>query len=199
VAAFALRGVLPGNGDVAAVLAVPGGNLVAPPELAGDAPVADVVHPVEIGLGEAVGDELDLPVLHHADGLLGQGLHLHEPLVACQRLHVVVAAVAGADVVLAGLDGEQISLLLQLLHDGLAGLVAVHAVPLVAAGDLALAVQHQILGQIVAQSDLKVVGVVAGGDLHGAGAEAHVGVLVATMGISRPTSGRMQVLPMRCL
>ena len=65
-----LCGVLLGDGDVAAVLAVPCGYPVAPPELAGDAPVADVVHPVEVGLGEAVGHELDLAVLDDADGLL---------------------------------------------------------------------------------------------------------------------------------
>ena len=63
-----------------AIIAVPGGNLVAPPKLAGNAPIMDVFHPIDISLGEALGYELNGSVLHHADGLLGQGRHLHEPL-----------------------------------------------------------------------------------------------------------------------
>ena len=47
-----------GDEDLA-VRAVPGRDLVAPPELARDAPGLDVLHPVEIGL---------LPVLRHEDG-----------------------------------------------------------------------------------------------------------------------------------
>ena len=124
VAGLALGGVGAADGHVAAVGAVPHGDLVAPPQLAGDAPVVDVLHP---GLGEAVGDEFDLPVLHHLDGGLGQGLHLHEPLGGDDGLHVVVAAVAGAHVVLVGLHLHQIALLLQIGHDGLPGLVPVHA------------------------------------------------------------------------
>ena len=69
VAVGALAGVLAGDGDVAAVVAVPGGDLMAPPELAGDAPVVHVLHPVEIGLGKALGHELDAPVLDDLDGL----------------------------------------------------------------------------------------------------------------------------------
>ena len=52
--------------DLAAVAAVPHGDLMAPPELAGDAPVAHAVHPVEIRLGEAIRHELDLAVFHNA-------------------------------------------------------------------------------------------------------------------------------------
>ena len=186
VARLALAGVGAGDGHMAAVAAVPHGDLMAPPELAGDAPVAHAVHPVEIRFGEAVRHELDLAVFHNADGFLRQRLHLHEPLVARKRLHIVMAAGARADIVDARLDGHEIALLLELLHDGLAGLVAVHAVPLVAAGDLAVAVEHQVLRQIVAQADLKVVGVVAGRDLHAAGAELHIGVLIADDGDLAP-------------
>ena len=186
MARLALAGVGARNGHMAAVVAVPHGDLMPPPELAGNAPVAHAVHPVEIRLGEAIRHELDLAVFHNADGFLRQRLHLHEPLVARKRLHVVMAAVARTDIVDARLDGHKIALLLQLLNDGLAGFIAVHAVPLVAAGDLPVAVEHQILRQIVAQADLKVVRVMAGRDLHAAGAEFHIGVLVADDGNLAP-------------
>ena len=65
-----------------------------PPELAADAPVADILHPVEIDLGEALGDDADAPVLHGLDGRLGQGLDLDEPLLAGDRLDDRLAALA---------------------------------------------------------------------------------------------------------
>ena len=172
-------GVGAGHGHVAAVVAVPHGDLVAPPQLTGDAPVVHVLHPVEIGLGEAVGDELGLPFLHHANGLLGQGCHLDEPLGGNNGLHVVVAAVAGADVVAVRLFLLQQTHFLQIGDDGLAALVAVHALVLAAVGvHDAVVVQDADGLQVVAQADLKVVGVVGGGHLHAAGAEVHLHIIV---------------------
>ena len=140
----------------------------------------DVLHPVDIGLGEALGNELDGAVLHHADGLLGQGRHLDEPLGGDQRLDIVVAAVARAHVVGVGLGLDQVALLLQVGHHGLAAGVAIHA--LVLAG---VFVHRAVVGdaaddlQVVAQAHLKVVGVVGGGHLYRAGAEADLAVFVA--------------------
>ena len=53
-----------GNHGLAAIVAVPGGDLVAPPQLAADAPVTATLHPVHIVLGEALGHELDLALFH---------------------------------------------------------------------------------------------------------------------------------------
>ena len=178
VAVLALGGVLPGDGHVAAVGAVPGRDLVAPPQLAGDAPVAHVVHPVQIGLAEAVGDEAHFAVLHDTDGLLCQGRHLHEPLGGGDGLHVGAAAVAGAHVVHVVLRLHQISSCFQIGQDDLPGLIAVQTVVPAAVDDVRVVVQDQDLLQTVAQADLEVVGVMAGGHLHAAGAEFHVHVLV---------------------
>ena len=140
----------------------------------------DILHPVDIGLGKALRHKVDGAVLHHADGLLGQRRHLHEPLGRDQRLHIVVAAVAGANIVGVGLGLDQIALGLQIGHNGLAALVAVHTLVLAA-----VLVDLTVVGdaaddlQVVAQTHLKVVGVVGRGHLHGAGAEADLAVLVA--------------------
>ena len=164
---------------MAAVVAVPHGDLVAPPQLTGDAPVVDVLHPVQVGLGEPVGDELGFALFHHADSLFCQRLHLHEPLCGDDGLHVVVAAVAGAHVVLVILDLLQQAQLVQVGDDGLPGFVPVHALVFAAQlVDLAVVVQHPDGLQVVAQAHLKVVGVVGGGHLHAAGAEVHFHVLV---------------------
>ena len=179
-AAFlAALSVLAADRHVTAVGAVPGRDLMAPPELAGDAPVAHVLHPVGIDLGEAVGDELRLALADHAQSLLCKGLHLDEPLGGDDGLHVVVAAVAGADVVGIGLGLFEQAKGLQIRHDGLPRLVAVHA-------EVAPAVfiDRAVVGndldafQIVAQTDLKVVGVVRGRHLDAAGAEIHLHVVV---------------------
>ena len=182
-ALFALADILPGHGDVAAVGARPGGNLMTPPQLAGNAPVADIFHPVEIGLAEPLGDEFGLPVLDHPDGLLGQGLHLHEPLGGDDRLHVLMAAVAGAHVVAVRLHLHQISARFQIGDDLLSGLVAVETLILSAVFvDLAVVVQNPDDFQIVAQSHFKVIGVVGRGHLNAAGAKVHLGVIVSDDG-----------------
>ncbi len=65
---------------LATVITIPDGDAMTPPQLPGDAPVSDVLHPVVVDLGEALGDNADAPVAHGLDGPLGQGLDLDEPL-----------------------------------------------------------------------------------------------------------------------
>ncbi len=75
---------------------------------------------------------------------------------------------------------HQIALLLQIAHDGLAAFVAVHTLIFAA-----VFVDSAVIGddadniQLVAHADLKVIGVVGGGHLHRAGAEADLAVIVA--------------------
>ena len=163
---------------MAAVIAVPRRNLVAPPELAGNAPVVDILHPVIIGLAEALGHELDASVTHGLDGGLGQRLHLDEPLRARHRLNDRAAAVARADVVVIGLGLDEVALLLEIGHDGLARLITVEAVVLAAVDDAGVLVEDQDLLEVVAQTDLIVVRVVAGRHLDAAGAEIELDVIV---------------------
>ena len=163
---------------MAAVVAVPRRDLVAPPELAGDAPVVDILHPVIIGLAEALGHELDAPVAHGLDGGLGQRLHLDEPLRARHRLDRRTAAVARADIMIIRLGLDEVALLLEIGQNGLARLVAVEAVVLAAVDDAGVLVEDEDLLEIMAQADLVVVRVVAGRHLDAAGAEIELDVIV---------------------
>src|SRR5690606_229082 len=64
-----------GTADIhPALVVVPGWDAVAPPDLARDAPVLDVVEPVEIRLVPVARDELDAAILHALDGRLGDAL-----------------------------------------------------------------------------------------------------------------------------
>ena len=192
---------------LAAFVAVPGRDLMAPPQLAADAPVAGVLHPVHIVFGEALGHKADAALFHRLDGGLGQRLHLDEPLLGDHRLDGGVAAVAAAHLVLEGLDRFEVAAGFEVGDDGLAGLHGGHAGVLAAVQDAGL-VDRRLAGgkegvggllvglaghvpvvgkdpddgQIVPQPHLKVVGVVGRGDLDHAGALGHIGVLVADDG-----------------
>ena len=53
---------------------------MAPPELATDAPVLDVLHPVAVGILELRRVQTDLVVHHRIEGGLSEAIHLEEPL-----------------------------------------------------------------------------------------------------------------------
>src|SRR5207302_8325192 len=90
----ALRRLLARDGDVAR-LAIPGGDLVAPPELARDAPVMDVAHPAQ-QLG-APDRRNELHLVDVRDHLLRERLRIHEPLLGHQRLDDRAAALAAPE------------------------------------------------------------------------------------------------------
>ncbi len=188
-AVLALVGVDDCDGHLAAGVAVPDGDAVAPPDLAADAPVADVLQPVAVHAQVAFGNDLDLgglaggvrpALVDGPEGIAGQraagsavGLrHRHEPLLADQRLDNGAAAVAGADRVRVWLFLDQKPLRLQVGDDGLARLEAILALVRPGlGGHLAVEADGRDNGQAVAVADLEVERVVPGRDLEGAGAE----------------------------
>src|SRR5262249_14912261 len=85
-----------GDGDVA-VRAVPDRNSVSPPDLAGDAPVADVLHPPEVDVPEPLGREADAAVLDRSDRGSRELLHRDPPLRDDEGLDTAVTADAVAD------------------------------------------------------------------------------------------------------
>ena len=173
-----LRWVFDGDGCVA-VLAVPDRDLVAPPELAADAPVADVVEPVEVHLLEALGDDRYPALAHDGGGRARERaarlvllVDVDPPLLARDRLDHGLAAAADADAVGVVLDVVEEALVLEVAEDRCSRLFVGHAG--IGAGLVvhpAVAVDRDDHGQVVALADLPVHRVVAGGDFHGAGAE----------------------------
>ena len=140
----------------------------------------DVFHPVEIRLREALGNEPDRAVLDDADRLFCQRLHSDEPLRGNERLDVVVAAVAGADVVRIRLGLYKIPFRFQIGNDCLAALIAVHPLILTAVFvDGSVVVENADDLQIVPQTDLKVVRVVRRSHFDSARTKTDFAVLVA--------------------
>ncbi len=176
--------------DHVAVFVVPRRDLVAPPQLAADAPVLDVVHPLVVGVDPVLGHKGHFARGHRVDGLLRNALaggvafahlaHGHEPLVGQHGLDHL--ACAGADrhheLVLLHLDQRAEGF--EVGHHGLAGHEAVHALVLGRGVlvDSGLQRQHHDHRQLVALAHGVVVLVVRGGDLHHARAEFLVHVVV---------------------
>ena len=160
--------------------AVPHGDAVAPPQLARDAPVADVAHPVGVGVLPALGIEADLALLPRREPLLGQGFHFHEPLVGEVRFDHRVAAVAVADLVGVRLLPDEQPRGGEVLHD---------LRPRLRDGEPAVGLGHVLVelpvrgedvdhGESVAPADLVVHAVVGRSHLHRAGAEGPVDAVV---------------------
>ena len=163
-----------------AVLAVPGGYPVPPPELAADAPVLDVAHPLEIGRRPVFGNEAHPSVLHRGDGGLGQGCGAYVPLVGHEGLQHGLRAVPPRNGVAVLVDARQRPLLPERFHHRLAGIEAVQADECRRRGvvDAGAGGEHVDCGQAVAPPDFIVGEVVRGRDLDAAGAELRIHRLV---------------------
>ena len=163
-----------------AVGAVPGRDLMAPPELARDAPGLDVAHPLEIGVLPQARHEAGATVLDRGDGGLRQGLGVAVPLVGQERLERRTRAIAVRDGVAVLLDPVEQAHGLELGDDAPARFEPVE--PAIGFGrvgvDPAQLVEHRDRVECVPTSDLEIVEVVAGGDLDRAGALLGIGILV---------------------
>ncbi len=158
---------------------MPDGNAVAPPELPRDAPVANVVEPVQQDGSLVVGHDLNQVFAHHFFRGLRQRIHLAEPLRGNARLDFGFAAVADAHGVRDVLDFFEQAQLLQIFDDARARNEAVKSGVLARGLAHMRVVGHHVdFGQVVALADFEVIGIVRGRDLHHAGAEfaVHVGI-----------------------
>ena len=157
-----------------------GRNPMPPPELAGNAPVLDILHPMPVGVLELGRNELDLIVHHHAQSRLGQFFHLEEPLHRKLGLdgHIGTFRIPHIiDVIL--LFFQQIRLF-EVQHDLLAHRKTVH--PGVLAAQLverAVVVEHIQALQLVFHADIVVVDIVGRRNLEASRPEilVHIAVL----------------------
>src|SRR5437660_2733679 len=88
------RDILAADGHLAAVVAVPDGDTMSPPELARDTPIVDVLEPVQVDFVEARGHDLRQIILDGSDSGSGEWHHLDEPLLGNEWLNHGVTALA---------------------------------------------------------------------------------------------------------
>ena len=153
---------------------------MSPPKLAADAPVPNILHPVEVHPGEPIGDYLYPPVQDNVHSRLCQALHTDEPLLAHQRLHGHGAAVTvphGVDIRLYSLKQ---TILFQVSQYGFTALEPVHA--FVGPGfpvHCAVQVHGGNDGQAMSLAHLEVHRIVSGCNLQRPSAESGVNCLIA--------------------
>ncbi len=180
-----------------AVRPIPGRNLMAPPDLARDAPGLDVFHPIEERRLPLRRHEHGFLLAHRRDRRLRQRLGVDVPLVGEERLEHRAGAVAVRHHVRRRLDLFQEAAGLEVLDDALARREAIEAVQrkrlvefrrgrhavqergVVAQIKPALDIEHVDQRQIMAAADLEVVEVVRRRDLHRPGTLFRIGVDIA--------------------
>ena len=165
--------------DDAPVLQVICRDPLPPPQLAGDAPVAGILHPMAVSVAVFVRDELDPAGFHLVKGLGCKFTHLEEPLCGQFRLDHGISPLRiphGRGVVLYLFE---VSGLLKHADYLLPGFETVFSDK-----DGSLFVEPSMVvdyvddRQVVPQSDLIVVGIVGRGDLEAAGTELQIHIVV---------------------
>ncbi|OPX89243.1 MAG: hypothetical protein A4E52_01055 [Pelotomaculum sp. PtaB.Bin013] len=153
---------------------------MAPPKLAGYAPVADIFHPAKVHFGEPLRDEADISRFCRGDSLFSQGFHFYEPLAGKHWLNNRVAAVTVAYTMGQVFSFQKVTARLQVAHNFFAAVIAVQ--PLVTRArfraHLALFINYYDLLQTMPVPHLKVVGIVGRGDFNRPCAEGRVHILV---------------------
>ena len=159
---------------------IPDRNAVAPPQLAGDAPIVHVIDPFEVARLERLRVQGGITLSHGVARGLGHLGHVHEPLQGQARLDRLAGALRvahGVDVRADFLNNA--ALFAQCLADLHAGFLAGQAVEAGAGiGNVAGGIDDRGHVQVVAGAHCVVIRVVRRGDLHRTGTEFHVHVVI---------------------
>ncbi len=173
------RRILAGNGNQITVVTKPGRDSMSPPDLAADAPVADIVHPLEVGLFPLFRDDFGTPVLDGGDSLLGQRLDLDVPLQAHIGFDDGLATIALADRIEVLFGALEQFARRQIRQHLLPGGIAIQALIGAAVGvDHTRLVKDIDEFEVMATADFKVVEVVSRSDLYRAATEFLVNVII---------------------
>ncbi len=179
----ARRNILFANRHFAATVAVKRGYAVSPPKLTANAPIADILHPVQIYLFEAFGQKLYALIVYHFYGGPGERFHLHVPLPRNHGLYHGVASAAMPHVVVVIFDFYEQSLFLEVGNHSFASLEPVE--PRIRARvfrHCAVVIHNAYRFESVALPHLEIVGVVRRRYLHRARAEIALHVFVGDYG-----------------
>ena len=161
------------------MVAEPGRNPVAPPDLAGDAPVADIFHPVVVGVFPLFGENAGLAAFYGVQCPLGERRYFHIPLQRKVRFDDGLAAVAATNRHRVVVDFIQVAARFQVGNNLLSGLEAIHSLVLMSGSvDNAGFVKDINFIETVAQADFKVVEIVCRGDFDHTGAELALHVVI---------------------
>ena len=169
---------------------IPSRNAVSPPELAADAPVLNLLHPVAVGVLELRREEPD-GVVHDVGQSRFRNLrHRHEPLQREPGFNDRIGALGSPDFVRVRLDFDEVPRRFEVLDNGLPHVEPVHARVIAAVlVERAIGVEDVDGFEVVGLAEFVVVHVVGWGDLEATRSEFAVDVFVLDDG-DPPTAER---------
>ena len=175
---------------------------MAPPQLPAHAPVLDVVEPLRVGRRPIFRHELDFTRTHRVQGRFGDRLaaafggEIEKPLVRQHRFDHRVGALADRNLQLVLLRLDEQALRFEIGEHGLARGKAIQAAVFLrrVVVDLGVERQHRDRRELVARADLPVVEIVRRRDLHRAGAEFAIDVVVGNDRNLAPGQRQFQLL-----
>ena len=157
---------------LAALVAVVCRDPVAPPELSGNTPVADVLQPVQVNLVKTIRYKVQFLVFQCFNCRFCHLLHLYKPLRFDHRLNGCLTAVMCTDAVCMRNHFYQQSQCIQVCYHGFSCLITIHACVFATQFVDGRIVVHDVdLRQIMSLADFKIVRVMCRCDLYASGSE----------------------------
>ena len=152
---------------------------MAPPNLTGNTPVTDVVHPAGIGFGEAFRYELSTAVFNTVNSSLNQRLHLNEPLGGNLGFNSMTAALAVAYSMGMLFNLNQIAVSLQVGNNRLTAFLTGHAFVFACFfSHNAVQADNNDARQVVADTHLIVVRIMGRSNFYSTGTKLGINIAV---------------------
>ena len=157
------------NGNLLTIAAMPRGNPMPPPQLARNAPIADVAHPLKIFGAPVFRQDHDVAALDGSDGRLCQWLHLYKPLRRGARFDNGAATVACPHRMCVLGDLIEQAGRIQVRHNSFSRLETVQSRIGSCRGAHFCVIGHDVdFRQFVPAPDFEIVRIVRWGDFYGA-------------------------------
>ena len=167
-----------------ALIVIPGGDPVPPPELARNTPVLNVTHPGEVHVFVLLRYKLNAAIFNRRNGFVSQRLGFDVPLIGQVRLNDHPGAIATRHFEFVVIHFVEQAQGIKVGDYLFAGIKAIHALVGVRciAVELGIVVEQVDHGQVVALTHLVIIEIVGRRDFYTASAELPVDVIVADNG-----------------
>ena len=153
-----------------------------PPDLARNAPVLDVLHPVAVGINPLLGMKLNLAIIDHLQGWLRKRFHLDEPLLGEIGFNNHICPLGVTNIVLILLNTHKIAKLFQILENFVASIKSVHTAITKIISHPAIFTDNGENREIVSPGNLIVVGIMRRSNFQRSGSELNVNIIISNNG-----------------
>ena len=184
-----------GSVHFAAIIAVPNGNTVTPPNLARDTPIADIFHPAGISFGETFRNEFGATIFNAVNSSFYQGFHFYKPLGRYQRLYYTTATLAVTNSVSVVFNFYKRANFFQLFQQVFTTFVTFLTSVLTSFfSHQAVHANNNDAGKFMTDTHFIVVGVVCRSNFYSAGTKFQIYIAICNNGNDAFSNGQAQML-----